>query len=181
MSTTQPPGYREAITAENTTLGRDPRTLFIGYGLTRGRALGTLRDVPAERILETPVAENLMMGAALGLALSGRRPVVFIERMDFLCNALDALVNHADKLPALSRGEFGAGIIVRCIVGNRTKPLFTGATHTQDFTEPLRLLLPHSLVFPVRDPEDARLYYGAAKLAQVEGRVTVLVEYKDLY
>lgn len=173
--------YRDAITAENTALGRDPRTLFIGYGLTRGRALGTLREVAAAQILETPVAENLMVGAAIGAALAGRRPVVFIERMDFLCNALDALVNHADKLATISRGEFSPGIIVRCIVGNRTKPLFTGETHTQDLTSAVELMLPNSLVCRIRDAEGARIYYGAAKLAQVEGRVSLLTEYKDLY
>ena len=171
--------YKEQITAANTALAADPRTIFIGYGLQHGRAMGTLRDVSPAQILETPVAENLMVGLAIGLSLRGRLPVVFIERCDFLLNAMDAIVNHLDKAAILSRGEFNPAVILRIVVGNRKKPLFTGPVHTQDLADPLCLMVD----FPVNRldlPEEIKSAYSAARKRQLEGKSTALFEYKDL-
>ena len=172
--------YKEQITAANTALAADPRTIFIGYGLQHGRAMGTLRDVSPAQILETPVAENLMVGLAIGLSLRGRLPVVFIERCDFLLNAMDAIVNHLDKAATLSRGEFTPAVILRIVVGNRQKPLFTGPVHTQDFSEALARMtsLWISKCHHQECPID--LYYKGARKAQLEGQSTAIFEYKDL-
>src|SRR5438477_13169810 len=126
--------YKEALTAAMDELARDPMIRFIGYGVSIGKAMGTLKNVPDSQLIEMPVAENLMVGFAIGLALKGLKPVVFIERFDFILNALDAVVNHLDKIGDISRGEFRPTIILRVVVGNRQKPLFTGETHTQDFS-----------------------------------------------
>jgi pyruvate/2-oxoglutarate/acetoin dehydrogenase E1 component len=117
------------------SLAADPLVRFVGYGVRiGGRAQGTLKNVPDSQLIEMPVAENLMVGFAIGLALKGLKPVVFIERFDFILNALDAIVNHLDKIETISRGEFKPAMILRIVVGNKSKPLFTGETHTQDFT-----------------------------------------------
>ncbi|CAK0745153.1 Transket_pyr domain-containing protein [Gammaproteobacteria bacterium] len=173
------PTYKEALTSANHLLATDVATRFIGYGLKKGRALGTLKGVNDSQIIETPVAENLMVGMATGLALKGYKPVVFIERMDFVLNALDALVNHLDKVKRMSRGEFSPSAIIRCVVGNKDKPLYTGDTHVQDFSNALR----HMLSFPVRQlhtPADIPSAYAQAKADLDQGRSTLLVEYKDL-
>lgn len=171
--------YKEALIQSNSKLAQNNLTRFIGYGLQKGRALGTLKDVSANLIVEMPVAENLMVGFATGLALKGYRPVVFIERMDFILNALDAIVNHLDKIKKMSQGEFCPAVIIRCIVGNKNKPLYTGITHTQDFSEALR----HMVSFPVIQlfsPEDIILGYEQAEMNINNGISTILVEYKDL-
>jgi transketolase C-terminal domain/subunit len=168
--------YKDALIRANTYLAADPKTRFIGYGLLKGRAMGTLVNVPDEQIIEMPVAENLMMGVATGMALAGLAPVVFIERMDFILNAMDALVNHLDKAYDLSDGEFDPKVIIRCVVGNQNKPLYTGATHIQDFSDSLQLMLKMP-VFSIKDVENVSRYYNIANA--VNGSC-LLVEYKDL-
>lgn len=169
--------YKEAITAGNAKLAKNPKTRFIGYGLDKGRALGTLKGVLDNQIIEMPVAENLMMGMAIGLALKGYLPVVFIERMDFLMNAMDALVNHLDKIEQISDGQFKPKVIIRCIVGNTEKPLYTGVTHTQDFSNVLGNML-KTPVFALKNEVSARAAYGPI----LDGCETssLFIEYKDL-
>jgi len=171
--------YKEALTQAMTDLARDPGVCFIGYGVKYGRAMGTLRDVSEAQLIETTVAENLMVGLAHGLALAGRKPVVFIERMDFLLNAADALVNHLDKTVKISGGEFRAGVIIRCVVGNKRKALFTGETHTQNFASAFSEML----VMPVCELPDAETVTDIFKQAHAaigDGESTLPVEFKDL-
>lgn len=170
--------YKQAMTDAMTALARDPAVCFVGYGVRVGRAMGTLVHVPDAQLIETPVAENLMLGLATGLALCGRKPVVFFERMDFLLNAADALVNHLDKLALMSRGEFSPAVIVRCVVGNRTKPLFTGETHTQDFSDPFSRML-EMPVCELKHAEHIETIYAEAHAAMARGECTLTVEYKD--
>lgn len=171
--------YKDALIQGNAKLAADPKTRFIGYGLQKGRALGTLKGITDKQIIETPVAENLMVGLAIGLALKGLRPVVFIERMDFILNALDAIVNHLDKIKALSHGEFAPAAIIRAVVGNRHKPLYTGLPHIQDFSEAIGQMV----TFPVVQLKEAEQVPAAYRLAEenhVKGVSTLLVEFKDL-
>lgn len=171
--------YKQELTLAMESLASDPLARFVGYGVRiGGRALGTLKNVPDHQLIETPVAENLMVGLAIGMALKGLKPVVFIERFDFILNCLDGIVNHLDKLETLSSGEFAPHIILRIVVGNKEKPLFTGSTHCQDFTEALKRLV----TFPVitlRDQNLIQAQYKAAH-AHLDRHSTALVEYKDL-
>jgi pyruvate/2-oxoglutarate/acetoin dehydrogenase E1 component len=171
--------YKFALSAAMTSLACDPRTRFVGYGLRKGRAMGTLASVPDGQIVETPVAENLMMGVAIGISLRGLLPVVYFERADFLLNAMDAIVNHLDKAATLSRGEFAPAVILRITVGNKEKPLFTGPPHVQDFSSALRQMVDFS-VHQLRTAEDVGYGYSAATAAQALGQSTALFEYKDL-
>lgn len=169
--------YRDALTAAMKNLADDPRVKFYGYGLTTGRAMGTLPKTA--RVEETPVAENLMVGLATGAALTGVRPIVYIERADFLLCCADAIVNHTDKLELMSRGEFKCGVIFRVTVGNVKKPLFTGETHTQNFAEAFRSML-RMPVIELRDVEQIVPAYQDAIEAQKNGRSTMLYEIKDM-
>lgn len=171
--------YKESLTKANEEIAADPNILYIGYGLQKGRALGTIKDVPLNQIIEMPVAENLMVGFAVGLSLKGYKPIVFIERMDFIMNALDAIVNHLDKIQKKSSNEFSPAIIIRCIVGNKNKPLYTGITHTQDHSEALRLMVSFPVI-QLKDPADIEPAYRLAKENLQKGTSTILVEYKDL-
>jgi len=170
--------YKQALIAANAALASDPARLFIGYGMSHGRAGGTLPGVAPAQILETPVAENLMTGLAIGAALRGRKPVVYFERSDFVLNALDAIVNHLDKLALLSRAEFTPAVILRLVVGNREKPLFTGATHTQDFSFALREMVSFP-VWPIYHPDRVADIYSLAARSVESGQSVALIEYKD--
>jgi pyruvate/2-oxoglutarate/acetoin dehydrogenase E1 component len=171
--------YKEELTLAMEGLARDPLVRFCGYGVGMGgKAMGTLKNVPQSQLIELPVAENLMVGFAIGLSLKGLKPVVFIERMDFILNCLDAIVNHLDKIETISRGEFKPTMILRIVVGNKTKPLFTGETHTQDFTAALNALVNFPLV-TLPSPPYINLAYRVAH-ESLDRHSTAIIEYKEL-
>ncbi len=173
--------YKSEIIAAMQAIGSDPQSVFIGYNVGFGsKAGGTLTGIPDMQLIEMPLAENLMGGVAIGMAMEGYKPVIFFERFDFILNALDAIVNHLDKAKQISKGEFSPACIIRAVVGNTQKPLYTGVTHVQDFSEAMR----HMVSFPVVQlmrKEDIASSYAEAYSALGEGRSTLLVEYKDLY
>jgi pyruvate/2-oxoglutarate/acetoin dehydrogenase E1 component len=172
--------YKEELTAAMDALAADKRTRFIGYGVRYGgKAMGTLKNVPESQLIETPVAENLMVGLAIGMALAGLRPIVFIERFDFILNAADAIVNHLDKIERMSAAEFFPAVILRVVVGNKEKPLYTGETHTQDFTEAFRRMLKMPVISTPADMGPMRAYEYAGLVLWRKSSVMV-VERKDL-
>ncbi len=176
--------YKESLTAAMDDLAKDPLVRFLGYGIrVGGKAGGTLKNVRDLQLIECTVTESLMASMAIGLSLRGLKPVVYFERFDFILNALDAIVNHLDKLKSISRSEFIPAVILRVVVGNKEKPLFTGPTHCQDFTEAMK----HMISFPVltlHEAEEIKPAYAAAHRAMsVPDRnfrsSTLLVEYKE--
>lgn len=175
--------YKQAITDAMTQLAADPAVCFLGYGVTHGKAMGTLANVKPEQLIETPVAENLMVGLAIGVALRGRKPVVFIERCDFILNAMDAIVNHLAKIRKMSGGEFVPAVILRVIVGNKEKPLFTGETHTQDFFQGIREMTRSDPMAIYRIPaiEWTERTYSLANQNLDAGVSSLVFEYKDGY
>lgn len=158
-------------------LARDERAIFLGYNVLHGsRAYGTLTEVPVAQCLETPVAENLMAGLAIGMSLTGYRPVLFYERHDFVLNALDAIVNHLDKIESMSQGQFKTPVIIRATVGGSV-PLHPGPQHTQDFTVAFRSMVK----FPVLELKTPAEVLAAYHLAATLDSPIMLVEHRDLY
>lgn len=170
--------YREAIKQSMSMLAADPLTRFVGYGLKIGRAAGSMADAKEEQIVETTVAENLLAGIGIGLAITGLKPVLFFERFDFVLNALDAIVNHLDAAEIISKGEFRPTCILRIVVGNSQKPLYTGHTHTRDHSEALKRLVRFP-VWRVKTPEEVLTAYEMA-YKNLHLHSTAIVEYKDL-
>lgn len=170
--------YKQALIDANTELSQDPKRRFVGYNLRHGFAQDTLSNINQTQIVDTPIAENLLMGLSIGLSLKGYKPVAFIERFDFILNALDAIVNHLDKMHALSHGEFSPAVIIRTMVGNRDKPLYTGLPHTQDFTLPMRRMVSFPVI-SLRYHAEIKCAYAQAARDQEKGVSTLLVEWKD--
>jgi pyruvate dehydrogenase E1 component beta subunit len=169
--------YKDAIKQAMEELAPDERVCFIGYNIRFGsRAYGTLSAIASERCIETPVAENLMAGLAIGMAMEGFRPVLFYERHDFMFNALDAIVNHLDKLEKLSHGQFTAPVIIRAVIG-ATRPLYPGLQHIQNLTEMFRSLF-HFPIYELKLDSDIPGLYRKA----IEGNTPVVfIEEKNLY
>jgi pyruvate dehydrogenase E1 component alpha subunit len=167
--------YKDAIEQVMTELGQD-NTIFIGYNVARGDAMGTLKNVPVEKKLETPVAENLMSGLAIGLSFEGYKPVVYFERHDFILVAMDAIVNHIDKIERISHGEYKVPVIIRAVTAD-AGPFYSGITHSQDFTN----LLQTAVSFPVEDPQSGKDVIKAFRQARDSGRPAIIVERKSLY
>lgn len=172
--------YRESLAFSMSYLACDPLTRFVGYGLKKNGASGTLAGVDKRQIVETLVAESLMFGVATGLSLAGLKPVVFVERMDFILNGMDAICNHLLRIRELSDREFQPAAIIRAVVGNSVKPLFTGATHTQNYSAMFRDL-PNLNVFELNDADEIPKAYEMAHTLMGSGISTLLVEFKDKY
>lgn len=172
--------YKAALTEAMNTLAADPQFRAIGYGLLNGKgANGTLK-IPNEQVVETTVAENLMMGMAQGYAMKGYRPLVYVERGDFIWCCMSALASHLDKCREISRGVFNPCVLIRIHVGKKTKPLFTGLTHVSDPSESLRAAL-RMPVYSLRTSDEVTAAYWRATKDQREGvGSSVLVEYGDL-
>jgi len=159
--------------------GSNANTRFIGYNTVYGsRMYGTLNDVPVNQCIEMPVAENLMAGMAMGLALEGYRPVVCFERHDFLLLAMDALVNQVDKMPWLSGDAFRWNIVVRAIVGAK-KPLNAGPMHTQNYRAELTTMLKNTPVVQPINLQELKAAWGMA--GKTASGAVVIIEHRDWY
>ena len=142
------------------TLAADPRTVFVGQSVRYDGAaiFHSLEGVPMEKRIEFPVVENLQLGYCTGLSLAGKLPICIFPRMDFMLLAMDALVNHLDKLP-----QFGWSpkVIIRCRVGQK-KPLDAGPQHTQNYTRAFSLMLSSVIVREIRRAQDVAPIYDEA-------------------
>lgn len=171
--------FQQAIKEQCTEYAKDRAVRYIGYNTIYGsRMYGTLVDVPTSQCIETPVAENLMVGLAMGMALEGYKAVVCFERHDFMLLALDALVNQMDKMPFMSGDQFKWPIIIRAIVGSR-EPIDPGPMHRQDYTGALQTMLKHT---PVRSFSTIRGMQSIWKMVGKTGSgAVVVIEHKDDY
>jgi pyruvate dehydrogenase E1 component alpha subunit len=167
--------YKDAMNIAMTELGQQG-AIFIGYNVAKGDAMGTLKNVPLEQKLETPVAENLMSGLAIGMSFEGFMPVLYIERHDFILNALDAIVNHIDKIERISHGEFKVPVVIRAVTAD-AGPFYSGITHSQDFTK----LLESGVSFPVVDPKEGKDVLRAFRDAIESERPALIIERKSRY
>ena len=182
--------YKEILANCMTELGKDTSVLVVGYNVcdAGGAGGGSFNGIPKDQRQEMPLAENLMMGAAIGLSLQGYTPLVWIERADFLTCCMDAIVNHLAKLSELSEGVHRPACIVRVVVGNSNTPLYTGSTHTQDFSHAMReMLCPEANRngFKVERLTHKALiadqYAMALNRAKKRRESTMLFEFRDLY
>lgn len=173
--------YKDCITQAMTWLGGQEDTWVVGYNTKYSHAGGTLSGFPNERIVEMPLAEALMTGVSIGMSLDGVVPILAFERMDFMTLAMDQIVNHLAKMKTISDGVHKPAVIIRACVGNKLTPLFTGPTHTQDFSNALRCMVDFPIV-QLKWQSSIMLEYQKAYLrAKNERESTLLVEYKDLY
>jgi pyruvate/2-oxoglutarate/acetoin dehydrogenase E1 component len=173
--------YFEQLKRAMEFLALDPRTVFIGQAVAvPGTAMSnTLKDVGAGRLIELPVAEEMQMGMTTGMALAGLVPVSIFPRWNFLLCGLSQLINHLDKLQAMSPGGYQAKAIVRTGIGSE-RPLHPQHQHVGDYTDALRAMCTTIEVIRLDEPEDIFPAYERALLRE-DGRSTLLVEHGDYY
>jgi pyruvate dehydrogenase E1 component beta subunit len=115
--------YRDAIRAAlREALRSDPRVFLMGedvgrYGGTFKVSYGLLDEFGPERIRDTPLSESTFLGAGIGAALGGTRPIVEIMTVNFSLLALDQIVNNAATLRHMSGGQLGVPLVVRMATG----------------------------------------------------------------
>ena len=115
--------YREAVRAAlRKALQSDPRVFLMGedvgrYGGAFAVSHGLLEEFGAERIRDTPLSESTFVGAGIGAALGGMRPIVEIMTVNFSLLALDQIVNNAATIRHMSGGQFNVPLVVRMATG----------------------------------------------------------------
>jgi pyruvate dehydrogenase E1 component beta subunit len=115
--------YREACRqAIRDALHADPRTFVMGedvglYGGCYAVTKGLIDEFGSERIRDTPLAESAFVGAGIGAAMAGMRPIVEIMTCNFSLLALDQIINNAATIPHMSGGQFAVPLVIRMATG----------------------------------------------------------------
>lgn len=180
MATERTLSYAEAIReATEQEMARDPSVLVFGLDVDDPKAiLGTTRGLVErfgpERVFGTPLSEDAMTGAAVGMALAGLRPIHVNIRMDFLLLSMNQLVNMAAKTHYMFGGEESVPMVVRSIIG---KSWGQGAQHSQAL-HALFMHVPGLKVVAPATPYDAK---GCLIAAVRDDNPVMFVEHRILY
>jgi pyruvate dehydrogenase E1 component beta subunit len=172
--------YREALRqALRDALAREPRAFLMGedvgrYGGCFGVSKGLLDEFGPERIRDTPLSESAFVGAGIGAALGGMRPIVEIMTVNFSLLALDQIVNNAATILHMSGGQFPVPLVIRMTTG-AGRQLAAQHSHSLEgwyaHVPGLKVLAPATL-------EDAR---GMLWTALVDPNPVLLFEHGSLY
>jgi pyruvate/2-oxoglutarate/acetoin dehydrogenase E1 component len=158
---------------------RDRKVVLLGedigeYGGIFTVTRGLFGEFGHDRVIDTPISEGAIVGAALGLALTGYRPVVEIMFVDFVFVASDQLFNHVGKARYISGGQRAVPLVVRTQQGaNGGK----AAQHSQS----LEALFCHVPGWKVVAPSNAADAKGLLKTAIRDGNPVAFLEHKALY
>jgi len=136
--------------------------------------LGLAEEFGRDRVLDTPLAEAGIAGAAVGAALVGMRPVAEIMYIDFSTIALDIIINIAGKIRFMTAGEARVPLVIRTQEGGGVS---AGAQHSQCL-EMLYVNVPGLIVVLPSTPYDAK---GLLKSAIREDNPVIFIEHKGLY
>ena len=125
---------REAISqAMWEEMERDPNVFILGeevgvWGGSYAVTKGFYDHFGAERVRDTPIAEAAIVGAAIGSAMTGLRPIAELMTINFAFSAMDQIVNEAAKLHYMFGGQFMLPLVIRAVSGGGRQ---LGATHSQ--------------------------------------------------
>ena len=127
-------GASEILRVLDKNLSNNPKFLIAGLGVTDpkgvfGTTLGLVEKYGPQRVIETPTSENAMTGVGVGLAISGYRPLMIHQRLDFFLLAMDQLVNSAAKWHFMFGGQQSVPLTIRLITG---RGWGQGPTHSQN-------------------------------------------------
>lgn len=156
--------YREACRqAIRDALIADSRTFVMGedvgrYGGCYAVTKGLWEEFGAERIVDTPLAENGFTGIGIGAALAGLRPIVEIMTCNFSLLALDQIMNNAATLPHMTGGQFAVPVVIRMATGGGRQ---LAAQHSHSF-EGWYAHIPGLKVLAPATVQDARYMLAAA-------------------
>ena len=167
---------REATDRE---MARDPNVVLFGLDVDDPKAIqgttrGLLEKYGSERVFGTPLSEDAMTGAAIGMALAGLRPIHVHIRMDFLLLAMNQLLNVAAKSRYMYGGRVNLPLVVRAMIG---KSWGQGAQHSQGL-HGMFLHVPGIKVVAPSTPYDAK---GCLAAAVRDDNPVLFVEHRLLH
>jgi pyruvate/2-oxoglutarate/acetoin dehydrogenase E1 component len=156
----------------------DPQVVTLGEDVGRGGVFGQYRGLQqafgAERVIDTPISEATIMGAAVGMALAGLRPVVELRVVDFALCAMDEVVNQAAKARYMFGGQGRVPLVARMPIG-----LWQGsaAQHSQSL-EAWFAHVPGLVVVAPATPQDN---YSLLAASIASGDPVIYMEHKELW
>ena len=158
---------------------RDERVFLMGedigaYGGSYTVTRGLLDEFGPDRVRDTPISESGIVGAGIGAALSGLRPMVEIMTINFSLLAIDQIVNNASKFLYMSAGQFNVPLVLRMASGGGSQ---LGATHSHSF-EGMYAHFPGLKVVCPSNPADAK---GLLKQAFRDENPVIFIEHSALY
>jgi pyruvate dehydrogenase E1 component beta subunit len=171
---------REALSqALREEMNRDDRVFMLGeeigvWGGTYAVTRGFYDEFGERRIKDTPIAEQVIVGAAAGAAMAGLRPIAEIMTINFAFLALDALINHAAKVHYMFGGQFTCPLVVRTTTGGGRQ---LGATHSHS----PEIVFAHFPGLYVVCPATASDAYGLLKTAIRNDNPVLFIEHSTLY
>jgi pyruvate dehydrogenase E1 component beta subunit len=172
--------YREALNqALREEMRRDPRVFLMGeeVGVYQGAykvTQGLLEEFGPRRIIDTPISEAGFVGAGIGAAMVGLRPVVEMMTFNFALVAIDQIVNHAAKILYMSGGQYRVPMVIR---GPGGPAVQVGAQHSQSM-ESYFYHVPGLIVVRPSTPKDAK---GLLKSAIRDENPVIFIESETLY
>jgi pyruvate/2-oxoglutarate/acetoin dehydrogenase E1 component len=157
---------------------RDPNVFVMGEDVTLGAVWaitkGLAEEFGIERVRDTPISESAFVGAGIGAAMTGMRPIVEVRFTDFLFVAMDQLANQAAKLRFMTGGQVKLPLVFRAALGGG---LSAGAHHSQ-CPEALFMHIPGLKIAMPSTPYDAK---GLFKTAVRDDNPVMFFEHKCLY
>ena len=171
---------REAISqALWEEMEKDPTVFILGeevgvWGGTYAVTKGFYDHFGAERVRDTPISEAAIVGAAIGSALTGLRPVAEIMTINFAFSAMDHIVNEAAKLHYMFDGQLVLPMVIRTVSGGGRQ---LGATHSQT-PDAIFAHFPGLIVAAPGTPADAK---GMLKAAIRGNNPVLFIEHATLY
>lgn len=172
--------YRDALRqALIDAMEADETVVVIGeevgrYGGAYGVTKGLIETFGADRLIDTPISEPAIIGAAVGAAMSGLRPVAELMYVDFLGMTMDQLTNQAAKIRYMFGGQIGVPMVLRTQGGTGRS---AGAQHSQSLEAWVMHMPGLRLVMPAT-AEDA---YHLLRHALTMPDPVVFIEHKSLY
>src|SRR5512135_973262 len=171
---------REAISqALWEEMERDPNVFILGeevgiWGGTYAVTKGFYDHFGPKRVKDTPISEAAIVGAGIGAAMTGLRPVAELMTINFAFSAFDHIVNEAAKLHYMFGGQFLVPLVIRAVTGGGRQ---LGATHSQT-PDAIFAHFPGLTVVAPGTPEDAK---GLLKSAIRSNNPILFLEHATLY
>jgi pyruvate/2-oxoglutarate/acetoin dehydrogenase E1 component len=169
--------YKDELTKSMNYLASKDNIIFVGQQIVyKGNPMSTtIEEVPKEKMIETPVFEDIQLGMSIGLTLTGMCAISFYPRWDFLICASNQLVTHLDKFKDMTNKE--AHVIIRVGRGSDT-PLDPGHQHRADYSDNFKELLNNVEVINFHSHENI---YETYVSAYENKKPIILVEYPEKY
>jgi pyruvate/2-oxoglutarate/acetoin dehydrogenase E1 component len=187
--------YREAVKqAIREAMLEDPRAFLMGedvgrYGGCFAVSKGLLEEFGEERIRDTPLSESAFVGAGIGAAMAGLRPIVEVMTVNFSLLALDQIVNTAATLCHMSGGQFNVPVVIRMATG-AGRQLAAQHSHSLEVwyahVPGLRVLAPatiddaRGMLKPAIECPDPVIVFEPISLYNMEGELTAAAASADI-